>query len=162
MMDAMWVQAVIVGTSRWRGSFISWPGKGGSTRGWCLGACREGAQTHRTGKKKRKAKKVKNGLTGTQASCVSCVCVASVRARREVHGGGVCGDGIGRVFVRALQWRGCFDFWAQGHTGMHAGCRGRRAEHMKLGGKKSHLFEHAQKSEMLVMLCVRRRFAGVA
>ena len=40
--------------------------------------------------------------TSTGLACVVCVCVASVRAGREARGGGVCGDGIGRVFVGTL------------------------------------------------------------
>jgi len=53
VMHAMWVQVVIVvKTLRWHGNLIFWPGKGGGAQGWCLGACREGAQMHRTGKKK--------------------------------------------------------------------------------------------------------------
>ena len=57
-----------------------------------------------------------------------------------------------------------------GRKGIQGGVRvvgggGQRAEHMKLGRKKnekSHLFEHAQKHNMLVVLCMRRWFAGVA
>ena len=41
-------------------------------------------------------------LTSTGLACVVCVYVASVRAGREVHGRGICGDGIGRVFVGTL------------------------------------------------------------
>jgi len=58
VMHAIWVQVVVVvKTSRWHGNLIFWPGKGGGARGWYLGACREGAQTHRMGKKKKKVKK---------------------------------------------------------------------------------------------------------
>ena len=71
---------------------------------------------HRTGRKKneskknnQKKKKQKVDLlvqiptktpTSTGLACV--VCVASVRAGREVRGGGICGDGIRQVFVRTL------------------------------------------------------------
>ena len=54
VMHTMWVEVVVVKTSRWRGNLIFWPGKRGGMRGWCLGVCQEGAQTHRTGKKKKK------------------------------------------------------------------------------------------------------------
>ena len=40
------------------------------------------------------------------------VCVASVRAGREVCGGGIYRDGIRQVFIGTLQWHGCFSFWA--------------------------------------------------
>ena len=123
VMHAMWVQAVVVETSRWRGNLIFWPGKCGAMRGWCLGACRECAQMHRTGKKK-KAKKTTKKKKGKQTYRFKppkklrlpqglhvCVCVASVRAGREARGEGIRGDGIGRVFVGTLQWRRCFDFW---------------------------------------------------
>jgi len=39
VMHAMWVQVVVVETLHWHGNLIFWPGKGGGTRGWCLGAC---------------------------------------------------------------------------------------------------------------------------
>jgi len=39
VMQAIWVQAVIVKTSRWHGNLIFWPGKGGGVQGWYLGAC---------------------------------------------------------------------------------------------------------------------------
>ena len=141
MMDTMWVQVVIVETPRWHGSVIFWPGKGGSVRGWCLGACREGAHTHMTGKTKQKANNKKSKKRThwkhrpPQASRVLCVCVASVRAHRR----GVRRYGIRRVFVGALRWHGCFDFWAQGRAGRHAGCWGRRVEGRahEVGGKKN-------------------------
>ena len=87
VMHAMWVEAVIVKTSRWRGNLIFWPGKRGGMRGWCLDVCREGAQTHRTGKKtkvKKTPKKIKRKMdspvqtptktpTSTGLACVACV-----------------------------------------------------------------------------------------
>jgi len=59
VMHARWVQAVtviviVVETLRLCGSFGFWPGKGGGTQRWCLGACREGVQMHRNEKKKKK------------------------------------------------------------------------------------------------------------
>ena len=51
---AMWVQAVVVKTSRWRGNLIFRPGRGGGVRGWCLGACREVLKRTGPGKKKEK------------------------------------------------------------------------------------------------------------
>jgi len=44
VMHAMWVQAVVK-TLQWHGCLM---------QGWCLGACREGAQMHRTGKNEMK------------------------------------------------------------------------------------------------------------
>ena len=88
VMDATWVQAVIVETSCWHRNLSFWPGKGGGAQGWCLGACQEGAQMHGTGKKKRKRKKQPKKkkrkmdspvqtptktLTSTGLACVVCV-----------------------------------------------------------------------------------------
>ena len=113
VMHTMSVQAVVVvETSRWHGNLIF----------WYSGVCGEGAQTHRTGgKKKTKVKKTTQKKSEKQTYRLkppqkhrppqaSHVCMASVRARREVRGGGVHGDCARRVFVGTLRWRGCFDF----------------------------------------------------
>ena len=113
-----WVQAavVVVKTLRWRGRFGFWPSESGGAWRRCSDVCREGAQTHRTGKKEKKKPKKSEKRTYwfkppqkhrlPQVLHVSCVCVALARASREARGGGVRGDGIGRVFVGTLRWRG--------------------------------------------------------
>jgi len=52
--------------------------------------------------KKKSEKQTHQKYQPPQASCTLCVCMASVRVHREAHGGGIHGDGIGRVFVGAL------------------------------------------------------------
>jgi len=116
VMHATWVQAVVVETLYWHGNLIFWPGKGGGTRGWYLGACQEGAQMHRTGKKKKtKAKKTTKKkkrkmdspvqtptktLTSTGLACIMCMCgfgeggQGGMWGRRSQgwHQAGVCWD----------------------------------------------------------------------
>jgi len=58
VMYAMRVQAVvIVETLQQRGCLSIWLGEGGGVRGWQEGSCREDAQKHRTGKKRKNKEK---------------------------------------------------------------------------------------------------------
>jgi len=106
-----------------------------------FGCVSRGCANAQDGKKKSKSKKKSEKWTHQkhqplQASHVSCVCVASVRVHREAHRGGICRDGIRRVFIGALRWHRCFDFWVQGCAGRRMACQGRGAEHTKSGEKK--------------------------
>jgi len=107
VMYAMRVQAVvIVETLQQRSCFSIWLGKGGGVQGWQEGSCREDAQEHRTGKKRKTGliySKAHKNAQPPQAShrphmcracpcaCVCCRCGCGSGVWMSVVGGwGVC------------------------------------------------------------------------